>query len=189
MSDILIDVDDVLYPWSAIAHDLLDLAGLTNGKPICTWDLAESYGPPTTREAVWEVLDRPMLLRTLYMGRPIDGALAQLARLRGWGHRVHLVTARGTFGLNQEEIQALTREWVRTWGVPLDSLSFAKDKVNLMPFDYALDDRPSTIEAFYREAEWPCKAFLMDACHNQTATGMPRVYSVREFADQVVGGV
>lgn len=182
----MVDVDDVIYPFSSHAHALLEQAGITNGRPLTSWDFDKSYGSP--RGTAWRILTSHQVSGKLFEALPIPGALAQLARLRYHGARIHLVTARGTFGSPQDALtQALTRQWVLGHNVPLDTLAFEADKVaygeQFGGFDYVLDDKPSTIQAFY--AQTTAMPFLMNACHNQDAL-MPRVRTVREFADYVL---
>lgn len=179
--DVIVDVDDVIHPWSKTAYRICERAGLTNGQPITQWYFYLDFG--CTEEELWAVLSTREALDELYTAPPIPNALTGLRRLRNMGHRVHIVTARG-FGPNGDEIQAMTRDWMSEWNVPLDSLTFAKDKT-IVPADFALDDGIHNYEAL-NAAGVHCS--LMDAIHNQEYDVPPgrRSYSVVQFADQVL---
>jgi len=179
--DILIDFDDVLYAWSNRAHAVCEKAGITNGKTIDRWHFWESYG--CTEEEVWSALRSATISGWLYDGPLIPGALGQLRRLRYMGHRIHIVTARG-FGEHGELIESMTREQIRNWNVPLDSLTFAKDKTQVS-VDFALDDGTHNYEALDQAG---VLVYLMDQPHNRAyAPQKPvrRVSTVKEFVDRV----
>lgn len=178
--DIGIDYDDVLYPWSDTAHGLCEAAGITNGQVVSQWHMWKDYG--CTEQEVWNVLAENTLNGSLYAAWPYPGVLAQLRRLRAYGHRVHIVTARG-FGKHGELIQALTREQASEWNLPLDSLTFSHDK-SVVPCDFFLDDGLHNYDPLDAKG---VEVYLMNRPHNQV-TDRPRrrVSSVKEFADLIL---
>lgn len=182
--DIIVDYDDVLYPWSTRAHQRCEAAGITNGKVVTQWHMWEDYG--CTADELWEVLRAATLDGSLYDAPMIPGALIQVHRLRNLGHRVHIVTARG-FGENGELIQAITRDQIRSENVPLDSLTFAKDKAavaaELGAYVVAVDDGLHNYDALDAAG---VHVSLMDACHNQHRQDVRRVMSMQQFADHTI---
>lgn len=179
--DVIVDVDDVLHPWSKTAHAICERAGITNGQPITQWHFWLDYG--IEEGELWSLLNSKQAHAELYTAAPIPHALTALRRLRNFGHRVHIVTARG-YGPMGEQIQMETRDWISTWNVPLDTLTFTKDKTSVKA-DFALDDGIHNYEAL-NAAGVACS--LMDAVHNQHYEVPPgrRAYSVGQFADQVL---
>lgn len=177
--DIAVDVDDVLFAFCDKAHEICERAGIANGGTITQWQFHLDYG--ISSEDLWATLDPFIVSGELYEGWPIYGTTGQLRRLRGFGHRIHLVTARG-FGPNGSLVEAHTRAWVRNWNVPFDTLTFSQDKT-IVHSDFALDDNVKN----YAELEAAgSMAYLMDACHNQDFDTPRRVRSVEEFADIVL---
>ena len=181
--EIVFDYDDIIYPWSNRAHKLCVEAGTTGGNEVDRWRIWESYG--CEEQVFWDVLSSATVSGELYDDAPISGVLAQMQRLRGHGHRIHIVTARG-FGQHGALIQALTREQVRNWNVPMDSLTFSQDKT-VVPAHFAIDDG---LHNYWPLDEAGVMVFLMDMWHNQIVPApVRRVKSVREFADLVLGSV
>jgi hypothetical protein len=182
--DLLVDYDDVLYPWSTRAHELCVAAGITNGKTVTQWHMWEDYGCES--EVLWEVLRAGTLDGTLYDAPMIPGAIIQLHRLRNLGHRVHIVTARG-FGEHGELIQAITRDQIRSENVPLDSLTFAKDKAAVAA---ELGERVAAVDDGFHNYDALDAAgahvSLMDACHNQSRQDVRRVMSMKQWADHTI---
>lgn len=181
---ILVDFDDVVYPWGDTAHRLCEEAGITNGNVITQWEMNVDYG--CTPEAVWDVLEVGTHDGSLYASRPIDGALTQLQRLANHDHRIHIVTARG-FGRTGALVEAITRDYIREWGVPFHSLTFTKDKTLGGTFrpDLAVDDGEHNYQVL---DDFGVPVFLMDRPHNQTfhthnGQAVRRVKNLTEFTD------
>lgn len=177
--DVLVDVDDVLFPFSTRAHAICERAGITNGKVITQWNMHLDYG--ITSEALWAVLGAATVSGELYDAPAIPGALRQLRRLRSHGHRVHVATARG-FGEHGELVQSITRDWLRSEGVPLDSVHFVKDKT-VVPAHFAIDDGIHNYQAL---DEAGVMVWLHSQPHNQSFEGARRVSSVEEFVNNVL---
>lgn len=177
--DIIWDYDNVTYPFSSRAHELLTRAGITKGRPITRWRMEEDF--ECTSEVLRAALGEVTLTGELYDAPLIPGVLPQMRRLRGHGHRIHVVTARG-FGQHGDLIQAITRDQIRSEGVPLDSLTFAKDKT-VVPAHFALDDGHHN---YIQLNAAGVMVYLMDQPHNQAFQGVRRVRSVEEFANHVL---
>ena len=177
--DVIFDYDDIVYPWSRRAHELCEAAGITNGKQVTQWEMWRDYG--CEEQVLWDVLGEATVSGALYDAPLIPGVTAQMRRLRGYGHRVHIVTARG-FGPHGDLIESITREQIRHHHIPMDSLTFSKDKT-VVEADFALDDGYHNYTALNDAG---VLVFLMDMPHNQ-AFEARRVHSAQEFADIVLG--
>lgn len=182
--DIMVDIDDVLFPLAPQLHQRAFEMGLHDGtkEALEVWHGHEQYG--CTREAWWEVFDS-LAAEGAYLHTPPDEEAVR--RLRGLyfsGHRIWLVTARGFMG-RAEEIRQWTTDWVFEWGIPHTALKFARDKVAAqeplgVEFDYAIDDGAHNFEIL-REAG--ISAYLQDRPHNREVDTDFRVQTFGEFAD------
>lgn len=177
--DLIVDFDDVIYPWSQTAHEICERAGITNGNEIDCWEFWRSYG--CEEREVWDVLGEATISRELYVAEPIPGAIEQLERIQSYGHRLHIVTARG-FGQHGETVKEATHEHVEKWAVPHDSLHFEKDKTKVAG-EFAIDDG---LHNYYNLLDDGRRPFLMDTPHNQSDKTAWRVRSMREFADIIL---
>jgi hypothetical protein len=190
--DIMIDIDDVLFPWADEIHRRAVERGLTDLDSYTTWHMWEDYGIP---KEVWLDLVADAALDGMYVDvPPVPGSVEALRRLHWAGHAIHLVTARG-FHLNgnegqDEQVREWTDLWVHEHAVPHKTLSYARDKVAIqedlgVEFDYALDDGPHN---YYALTAACVDAYLLDRPHNrhvETRIGH-RVHSVDEFVDLVL---
>lgn len=186
--ELLFDWDDVVYPLCSVMQKMADRAGISEGRRITQWQAHEDFG--VTADELWGMFHSDL---DYFYGQPlIPGALAQMRRLRAYGHRIHIVTARGShdsgmfYGISSDVIQGITRDQIRRSNVPLDSLTFAKDKAPValeLGVDWAIDDKPANVAELL---EVGVSGALMDAVHNQDAAGFLRVFSVQEFADLVI---
>lgn len=155
-----VDIDDVLYPWSDLAHALCEKAGITNGKTWTCWTPWRDYG--CSEEQWLHVLSIATLDGRLYGGAPIDGAGAQVARLQDAGHSVHLVTARGQF-VHGSWIMKDTVTWLKSHAIGYDSLTFSRDKT-LIPVDWFIEDNLDNYDALEAARGRPV---LLNRPHNQ----------------------
>lgn len=186
--DVMIDVDDVLMPWfETVDQHCISTWGYDGSRGPCnTWSMHEFYG--RTREE-WEDLVIAATSEGLYTHTdPFPGAVEAVNRLLWWGHRVHIVTARG-FMANGENIRRWTGEWLERYGIGHTSLTFAKNKPRAMDelgvrFDYAIDDGVHNYEALLSRG---VPAHLMTAPHNMDRYSERRVGSVWEFSQIVLG--
>lgn len=188
--DIGVDIDDVLYPWFLTAHDLCVEAGITNGVVARQWRMYEDYG---IEADLWiSVLDKATRDGSLYTQAPIEGSVEALRRLLFAGHRIHLITARGTGAWQTLEqtamIERYTREWVEEWAVPHDTLTFASDKAALVMqngLDYFIDDAVHNFESISLNTHG-CETYLMTAPHNTDYWTPFRLDTVSDFADLII---
>lgn len=182
---IVIDIDDVLYPWYDAAHKVCVAAGITNGVTPRTWSVFEEYG--CTAEQWWATLRDATLDGTLYEAAPYDGALQGLWRLEAAGHHLHLVTARGTHTEDPDLrtcIEAATHRWLAAWHFPYDSLTFSADKT-VVPADFAVDDNVKNYDALEHAG---AVSFLVDRPWNEPHDdGRRRVDSLATFATIILG--
>lgn len=188
---IVVDLDDVLFPWYDRAHAACVAAGITNGVEPKTWQPYEEYG--CSNEQWWAALRIATHSGDLYEGSPFPGAVHGLWRLESAGHFIHLVTARGTHrsidSETRELIQMFTSHWLSEWHVPYDSLTFSKDKT-VVPADVSIDDNIENYDALVAAGHGP---FLLDRPWNQAPdpkAAMPRrrVDSFADFANIILGG-
>lgn len=183
--DVGFDIDDVLHPWGATAHELCRLAGLHDGTPTYGWKMWEAYG--CTEEQWGEVIGRAVVEGGLYDVPPIPGSVEALRRLYWEGHRIHLVTARG-FLTNGELIKQHTRDWLPEHAIPHNTLTFSKDKAAVareLGLDYFLDDGVHNFEQVDREAP-NTQAYLLSAAHNLDYYTPFRLETVDEFVDLIL---
>jgi FMN phosphatase YigB (HAD superfamily) len=152
--DVLLDVDGVLYPlpelFTPYAADRLgrDLElDTTNWEFYTEWglgydDFVELLGEGVRERKLW------------WTGAPYDDVVPAIHRLRGAGHRLHLVTARDVRGIEAEALDA-TEHWLQRHGIAVDTITLAQDKtvvldrLGLDPRScVAVDDGPHYIAAF-----------------------------------------
>lgn len=185
--DIMVDVDDVVVPWFETV-----LAACTRlwGEPEtpCTdWEMW-SHWPGKTRDQWAEAVITATHVDGLYTTvDPLPGAVEAINRLRWYGHRVHIVTARG-FMENGENIRAWTKDYFALFGIGHDTLTFAKNKVASqrdlgVSFDYAIDDGLHNFDALLGAG---VNVYLQDAPHNRHIQTDRRVPSLWEFANVVL---
>lgn len=188
--DIGVDIDDVLHPWFMTAHQLCEVAGITNGVIPKTWRMADEYGCDVE---VWaKVLEQATREGTLYGVAPIAGSIEALRRLLFAGHRIHLVTARGTAAWQspeeQAEIHRQSRAWIEEYAVPHDTLTFASDKATVARdngLDYFIDDGVHNFQDLEQKAPG-CQTYLLTAPHNGDFWTPFRLETMDEFADLVI---
>jgi hypothetical protein len=185
------DIDDVLFPWYARAHEACVEAGITNGVEPTTWRPYEEYG--CSKEDWLEALDVVTLKGSLYIKHgPDEDAVRALRSLMFDGHEVHLITARGFIG-HSRLISQHTVRWLEQYAIPYKTLSFTRAKgrrVAELGLDYFIDDNEgnwrdvaNAMWALHRESRG--RSFLLDRPWNRnvdTFTG-ERVGSVQEYVD------
>lgn len=177
--DIILDVDDVLFPWSAHAHAAIVRAGMDNGAVITRWDCHNDYG--ITSEEFWGVITRAYMDGML-MQEPYPGVIEEILLLQAAGHRVHIVTARGFEGAVAQIVRDETANWLLRYGIPHDSLTFTKNKASV-PADYALDDNAGNVTALRAVG---VEAFLRTQDHNLSNTVLPRMADLTAFVGHVL---
>lgn len=180
--DVMVDIDEVIFPWAEKIHEKCGLLGLHDGtKPWTSWQMWEDYGCTKDRwlDAIIAATSDGLYVAT----DPIPGAVEAINLLLWEGHRIHLVTARG-FMANGREIRDWTRQWLDAYGVGRTTLTFAQDKVEAMDalevrFDLAIDDSQKNWEHLTAAG---INAWLLTAPHNVTIQTEKRVASLWEFA-------
>lgn len=180
MCRVMLDLDDVIYPWSATAHAICEKAGITGGNKITQWEFWRDYG--CDPDDVWTVLNHHTREGGLYDVPPYDDALPALTRLTDAGCGIHLVTARGFQGPDRTLIRQLTCDWLAAWDVPHDSLTFSRDK-RVVPTDYFVDD---SLKNYDQLDEAGVCVYLLARSHNNASGDRRRVGTLDEFVDEVL---
>lgn len=181
-----IDIDDCLTPWYAPAHEVIVRAGLDNGITPTSWHPYREYG--IDHETWVGALADATHAGELYQHPPYDGAAEAIRRLYWAGHKIHLITARGTSGWpDADRLREVTEQWVHEYAIPHDSLRFLHDKREAN-MDYFLEDSPSNFVALRGAG---VKVYLLDQPHNRElevcdAPDGERVYTVSQFADIII---
>jgi hypothetical protein len=178
---LVVDIDDVLYPWYEIAHTICDERGVTNGnRPAADYNPYTAYG--ITREEWFSALEPATLSGALYAGEPSPGVIESLRNLQGEGHTIHLATARGWLP-HGAIIKAHTARWLYEWGVPYDSLSFTRDKT-ILDGDVWVDDSPKNYDAVWNRAN---VCYLVSQPWNMSVdAGIFRVEDFNHFAQTIL---
>jgi len=170
--DLMVDIDDVIFPTMESIHELARAAGLHDGSGRMAWSGWQSYtlpdGEPCPPQVYWDLWSDFALSGGYVKTEPIEGAVEALRWLMWEGHNIHLVTARG-FMNHAENIRAWTPQWVEEFAVPHKTLTFAQDKVAAMEdlgivFNSGLDDSPKN---YHRLDEAGVHVFLQDHEHNR----------------------
>lgn len=190
--DIMVDIDDVVFPTMASIHARALDKGLHDGTAPMRWSGWESLtlpgGAPCPPEVYWDLWSEFALDGGYLSTPPIPEAAEALRRLHFAGHRIHFVTARGMMA-HGEDIKRWTAEWLEEFAIPHDSLAFASDKAQEMrrqiqaggsAWSYAIDDRAKNVAAL---ADAGVEAYLLTHEHNHADVGLPRVDTVTQFAD------
>ena len=148
--DLMVDIDEVIFPMMGTVHERARLAGLHDGTAKMAWAGWVHYrlptGEPCPEDIYWDLWSDFAADGGYLTTEPIPGAVEALRWLMWEGHNIHLVTARG-FMKNAENIKAWTPQWVADFAVPHKTLTFAQDKVGAqeilgVEFDAGIDDSP-----------------------------------------------
>jgi uncharacterized HAD superfamily protein len=174
--DIILDWDDVIYPFCHGVTDVMRMHG--HAGTITRWQCHEDFDMEA--EPFWNlVYSEPWVL----FGQRIEGeVIRSLNRLDHAGHRLHLVTAR-----ERDDAQTYCWAQIQDYDLPFTSVTFTKDKgpmVTELNASFSLDDGPHNFHALDQRNH---VAFLMDAPHNRDTYTEKRVVSVKQFADIVIG--
>lgn len=190
--DIMVDYDDVVVPWAMPIHLMAHEIGLhDNTKLWSQWHMWEDYG--CTKEEWLEAVGRATAEGLYIHTDPFPLAVEALGRLFWAGHRIHIVTARGTnWGAaeDRKRIRTWTKSHIERFGVPHHTLTFAHNKVEAMEaleveFDFAVDDGVHNYELLDGAG---VPVYLHDQPHNASFTTERRVRNLWEFADLVLQG-
>lgn len=178
------DIDDVLFPWYARAHEACVEAGITNGVEPSTWRPYEEYG--CSKEDWLEALDVVTLKGSLYIKHgPDEDALRALRSLYFDGHEVHLITARGFIG-HSRLISEHTVRWLERYAVPYKTLSFTRSKgvkAEQLELDFFIDDNVDNFMDVYSHGI--AQSYLLDRPwnHDDIRGSFARVRTVQQYVD------
>lgn len=180
--NIMVDIDEVIFPMIDSIHDLAFQRGLHDGSIAPAWSGWEVYG--CTEDDYWSLWADFALSGGYTSTPPIAGAVETLRDLAFDGHQIHLVTARGFMG-NRQNIRRWTPAWVAEFAVPHASLTFSQDKVAAqevlgVQFDLAIDDSPSNFKKLQDAA---VNVWLQSHPHNAWFETEFRVADLAEFAE------
>lgn len=188
--DIMVDIDDVVMPWAWVVHEKAQQMGLHDGsRPWTGWHMWDDYG---CSKEEWENVVIACTQEGLYTSTsPFPLAVEALTRLYWRGHRLHVVTARGTnWGAAEDKarIHGWTKQWLETYAIPHHTLSFAHNKVAAMQqlgvdFDFAVDDG---LHNYKDLAEAGVPVYLHTQPHNVNDVVDRRVATLWEFSDIVL---
>lgn len=186
MTEIGIDIDDVIARWYDDSHARCVQAGITNGVTPKTWRPYEEYG--CTDQEWYDTLHKALLDGYLLEMGLWEGAHAALRDLWTEGFGVHLITARGFFQ-DGDLIREHTKIWLDAVGITYSSLTFARDKGEVaqdLALDYFIDDHVRNVDAVANAVNAKC--YLVNRPWNEGI--LPGVYrridSLRDFADIVI---
>lgn len=155
--EVMYDYDDVVVGMVPALHRKAHEMGFHDNtqEALATWHGDQQYG--ITQELWWSVFDELMAEGWYYNTPAIPGVVEGMHKLKERGHRIHILTARG-FMKHAEEIRRATYKNIEMLELPVDTITFDKDKPRGMAsalrdrwqyaggkvispkFDYALDD-------------------------------------------------
>jgi hypothetical protein len=140
---IAIDLDGVCYNFTAsLAGYIEHMTGeRLNPVPSCWEFYSRDWGMSLEEYLQWfeEGVNAAWVFA---IGQPAEGCIEALEALRVEGHTIHLVTERNLGWRAKQN----TAEWLHTWHIPYDTLTFADgNKSELLKVDMAVDDRPRNV--------------------------------------------
>lgn len=157
--DIMYDYDDIVVAMVPALHRKAHEMGLHDNSQefLATWHGHKQYD--CDEEVWWSVFDELMADGWYYNTPAIPGVVEGMHRLKAAGHRIHILTARG-FMKHAEEIRKATYKNIEQLELPVDTITFNKNKVQGMidalggwtppdarpSFHFALDDGPHNYE-------------------------------------------
>lgn len=198
--DIMFDWDDVIQGLIVRLHEKAHEMGLHDNtkEALEIWHGHLQYN--CSEEDWWAVFDELMYEGFYHNGPLIPGVVDEIRRLKAAGHQVHILTARG-FMAHADEIRAATYEIIQNNDIPVDTITFDKDKVNGMisalggwtppdarpSFDFAIDDGAHNYEDLDNAG---VNVYLLELPHNkQWRSENPEartVASVNEFVNLIL---
>lgn len=190
------DIDDVVHPWYATAHNLCTRAGVTHGARPTSWYPYEEYG--ITRKEWWEVLHQGTISGDLYSApEPSVEAAFAISDLRAHIHNGALprrtvlvaITARGeTFAHDETHpwmrdlIQEQTHLWLHRWALEFDEVIFTADK-GAHELDYLIDDSAGNVRSVIAHGG---AGFLLDKTWNRDVD-LPRIETINDYVEAIMG--
>lgn len=151
-----VDLDETSYPFvDTLARWIHAKTGrpLDEMPPAREWAFYESWGYPVDEflKHYREGVDAAFILS---VGVPIAGARDAILALQSSGHTIHFVTDRFV----GECAQANTEEWLTTWEIPYDSITYTKDKT-VVQTDAFIDDKVTNVDELRAVG---CLAYVFD---------------------------
>lgn len=151
---ILVDIDNVLYPFTEVMAHLAAREGLANSMPAdlikvySSWNLWDDWQIPKGGfDFLWEkAIESGEMwgVTDTVAARPIEKAAYALWQLSDAEWHIHLVTHRlNKFRLHDQAVIS-TAQWLKWANIPYRSLTFTKDKHALMG-DVLVDDLPDNL--------------------------------------------
>jgi hypothetical protein len=182
VSVVIVDIDDVLYPWYGRAHQACVVQQIVREDPVPqTYAPHEEYG--IELEEWIDIVRVATLNGFLHSADPIDGALDGLHALEEAGWEIQLVTTRGGWPDFATLVKEQTREWLHDWRVPHRGLHFVKSKgtvAQVLGASHAIDDLSKN---YYDLTAAGCRTYLQNRPWNADEKGISlRVSDMREFA-------
>lgn len=176
--EIGVDLDGVCYDFAqAFKAWVVHRTGrdpLTMPDPTC-WEFFSAWG--LSLEEFLLLFHEGVDAGWVYgRGAPMEGTKEALASLRADGHRLHVVTDRGSMG-REGAAEASTREWLHAEGLVVDSLTVSKDKT-VVPTHVFVEDLPTNAAALALAGR---RVVLLDRLWNQDFEH-PGVTRVQDWA-------
>lgn len=149
ITDVAIDMDNVLYPFSTEFHRFCSKALDRDLSTPTKWEFYEDWG---LNEIQFNALLEEAITAGVFVnGEPDIGAVAAWNTLRDIDVRIHVLTARPSTAW------ADTTWWLDNWGFKADTLHFTEDKsifaelITPFGFGVMLDDAPKylTLQSRY----------------------------------------
>jgi hypothetical protein len=141
---IAIDLDGVCYNFTAsLANYIEHMTGERfNPVPSC-WEFYQVDWGMSLEEYLEWFEEGVNAAWVFAVGLPAEGCIEALTALKADGHTIHLVTERNI----GRRAKINTAEWLNTWHIPYDTLTFADGhKAEILKVDIAVDDRPRNVD-------------------------------------------
>ena len=142
-----VDIDGVLFPWDAVARDVLDSRyGGVSREPSRSWSALRDEVSKSAWHWLWSDEGQASVFGQVW--RAYYNAVDAAARLMLLGHEVHFVTHRDP-ATTIHHTAAFLREhfWGLRWA-GVHSIRSTTHKGSLGPWDVFVDDKPSTVLDF-----------------------------------------
>lgn len=184
---ILVDLDNVLYPFAKVMSDVIWENTDTSHSPITlrklykTWNIWDDWDVPKGQFDWWwekAIRDGDMYAK----GKPIFNGVKAMWKLSDMGWHIHIVTSRlNKFRLHDQSVRA-TADWLAEYGIPYRSLTFTAEKYRILA-DVIVDDNPHNLNNHPAPEK-----FLFPAPHNgdeQTPEGIVRLKKQAPWDDLI----
>lgn len=143
------------------------------------WNFFEDFGLTVEQfVAIMEqgVAEKKMFINSGFMDMPEPGFSNVMIKLRGEGHKIHIVTHRNVKGAARQ-----TLEWMDIYKIPTDAIHFVRDKT-VVGVDLLVDDSPDN---YYASASAGIPCVLYDQPYNQFVSRATRVADWHEYYELV----